>query len=316
MIIIFTIYFWGKYSNNFVSLPIMALSTNIAKYLLSKKHMSFNVVFTALFAIMTTLLLAPLSLNRWFVMEPGNAMIVTICFWVVCLGFLCISRAMLCRLQDKDISVLFYVLWCVAEGVIISIIYTIVSQIASEHSLIPAMEHSGMVVFGRCMLFCIFSLGVPNVFSVLYFTIMERDQTIRLMNFSSVVSDTMVSPQNDKKIMLYDNSGVLKLVINQNNLYYIESDDNYIKVWYEDSYGELKQYMLRCRLKTIEESFSDSDLVRCHRKYVVNINKIEQMIRQKDGSFSIELGLDKISPINVSKTYESSFLDRFNSRNF
>ena len=70
--------------------------------------------------------------------------------------------------------------------------------------------------------------------------------------------------------------------------------------------------MLRCRLKTIEESFADSDLVRCHRKYIVNINKIEQMTRQKDG---IDLGLQKImEPISVSKTYEESFFARFNSR--
>ena len=125
------------------------------------------------------------------------------------------------------------------------------------------------------------------------------------MNFSTVVSDTVSTPQTDKRIMLYDSSGVLKLVINQDNLYYIESDDN----------DELKQYMLRCRLKTIEESFADSDLVRCHRKYIVNINKIEQMTRQKDGTFSIDLGLQKImEPISVSKTYEESFFARFNSR--
>ena len=72
--------------------------------------------------------------------------------------------------------------------------------------------------------------------------------------------------------------------------------------------------MLRCRLKTIEESFADSDLVRCHRKYIVNINKIEQMSRQKDGSFSLDLGMNKIGPIPVSKTYEEGFLARFNSR--
>ena len=164
--------------------------------------------------------------------------------------------------------------------------------------------HSVLHIWDRCSQY--------NLHTILHHIRKRPDNTS--YDFSNVVADIVASPQEDKRITLYDNAGTLKLVINQNNLYYIESDDNYIKVWYQDSYDELKQYMLRCRLKTIEESFSDSDLVRCHRKYIVNINKIEQMIRQKDGTFSINLGLREIEPIPISKTYEEGFLSRFNTR--
>lgn len=292
----------------------MAITDNIPKYILSKKQMSFNVVFTALFSIVTDLLLAPLSINNWFDMAKGSSTIATIVFWSLCFILLSFSRERLYRLRNRNVSILVYILWCLSEMIVISLLYTGVSLLGIHKAWLVQADFQPAQSFFHCIIFCIFGLGIPNVISILYCAVSEKDQTIRLMNFSNVVSDTEASPQNAKRITLYDNSGVLKLVINQNNLYYIESDDNYIKVWYQDSYSELKQYMLRCRLKTIEESFADSDLVRCHRKYIVNINKIEQMSRQKDGSFSLDLGMNKIGPIPVSKTYEEGFLARFNSR--
>ena len=62
--------------------------------------------------------------------------------------------------------------------------------------------------------------------------------------------------------------------------------------------------------KTIEESFRDSDLVRCHRKYIVNMSKVRVLSREKGGYF-LELDSDLIDPIPISKTYEEAALARF-----
>ena len=133
------------------------------------------------------------------------------------------------------------------------------------------------------------------------------------MNYSNVVSDTPVNPYEDKRFTLFDNKGVLKFSIKSDNLYFIESDDNYIKVWYMDSSGEMKQYMLRCRLKTVEDSFVDSDLVRCHRKYIVNIKKVSILRAEKEG-YKISFGQEGVEAIPISKTYEQNVLSRFNSQ--
>ena len=156
------------------------------------------------------------------------------------------------------------------------------------------------------------SIAVPYVCCGMYFAIIDKDNTIRVMNYSTVVSDEVLQPKDEKKITLFDNSGVLKLSVSSTNLYYIESDDNYIKVWYEDSRGVLKQYMLRCRLKTVEDSFADSSLIRCHRKYIVNMDKVKVLYKEKDG-YVLELDNDTIPPIQITKTYEESVLARFNS---
>ena len=66
-------------------------------------------------------------------------------------------------------------------------------------------------------------------------------------------------------------------------------------------------------MKTIEESFADSDLVRCHRKYIVNIRK-GQIIKAGSEGYKLDLGIEGADLIPVSKTYEQSVIARFNSR--
>ena len=124
---------------------------------------------------------------------------------------------------------------------------------------------------------------------------------------------SITGKRNGKRITLFDNSGALKFDISPSNLFFIESDDNYIQVWYTDSSGEMRKYMLRCRLKTVEDSFAGSDLVRCHRKYIINIRKVRVLSSGKDG-YTIELENDSTPRIPVSKTYEQAVLARFNSR--
>ena len=131
------------------------------------------------------------------------------------------------------------------------------------------------------------------------------------MNYENVVTDEPPKPESaKKKITLYDNSGALKLSISPENLYYIESDDNYIKVWYTDSKGDLQQYILRCRLKTVEDSFKGSSLLRCNRKYIVNMDKVA-MLRKESEGYILELSNNSITPIPVTKTYTDAVLSHF-----
>jgi len=137
--------------------------------------------------------------------------------------------------------------------------------------------------------------------------------TVRLTNLGNVVSDQLTPAPDEKVITLADNEGTMKFSVRLKNIYYIESDDNYIKVWYQDYTGSIKQYMLRCRLKTVEESFANSDLIRCHRKYIINIAKVQVLHKEKDG-YHADLGIESIVDVPVSKTYEAAVLGRFNSR--
>ena len=287
------------------------MNRKIPQYLLGKYQLIGTVTFSVLFALVYLNISIPFSDTAWFGLRDSVMFLFTLVFVAISILTLIVSRMLMYQSKRYfDLTFLTYTLWCIIEILTIAGLYTYltVDVIDTDGTLLETMRKSVTNGF--------VALGIPYLISGMYFAIIDKNNTIRLMNYENVVTDEPQKADTSlKKITLFDNSGTLKLSVSPDNLYYIESDDNYIKVWYQDSNDELKQYMLRCRLKTIEESFADSDLVRCHRKYIVNINKIEQMTRQKDGTFSIDLGLQKImEPISVSKTYEESFFARFNSR--
>ncbi|MFC2112644.1 LytTR family transcriptional regulator DNA-binding domain-containing protein [Bacteroidota bacterium] len=62
-----------------------------------------------------------------------------------------------------------------------------------------------------------------------------------------------------------------KLEINLRQLVYIEAQENYSRiVWLDD--GRIKDKLLRATLKNIENQIPDSNVLRCHRSYMINLD--------------------------------------------
>ncbi len=290
------------------------LGEQLPRYLLSKYQLIWTVTFTALFSIVVILLSIPFSHNVWFELGLSSAFLFMVAFIVVSIGIVSLSKVLMHRCRnDENFTLLKYIIWNLVEIVVISLLYTFFTVQGDRGGIIDIGERPSWAIFLNALYFSLMCLGIPYVIAALYLSLADRNNTIRLMNYSNVVSDTPVKPYDEKRITLFDNSGALKFSIDSENLYYIESDDNYIKVWYTDSDGSVRQYMLRCPLKTVEDSFADSDLVRCHRKYIVNITKVKILKAEKEG-YKISLGIDGADTIPISKTYEQSVLSRFNSR--
>ena len=297
-----------------VSVMFDALKKPLPKYLLEGRQLTWTVTFTALFSLIALFLCIPFSDNVWFALTRTKAFVYTISFLFLCLLLVSGSKALMYRCRNEsDFSVGKYLMWNFGEILLISLMYTLFTIQGSDTGIIPEVAQPAWMVFLGSFSFVLACIGVPYVIAALYLTVADKNNTIRLMNYSNVVSDAPLKPYEDKKITLFDNNGILKFSIDEDNLYFIESDDNYIKVWYTDSEGEMKQYMLRCRLKTVEDSFAGSVLVRCHRKFIVNITKVRILKSEKEG-YRISLGLDNVDTIPISKTYEKNVLSRFNSR--
>ena len=292
----------------------MSLFDKIPDYLLGKSQLIATVVFTALFSLVFLTLCIPFSHNAWFRLGASEAFGYTVAFFFISLAVVVASKRLMYTMRGSiDFTLIRYIAWDIAEILVITLLYTVFTVEGDEYGIIDNGGQSTLRIFAGALVYIVIALAVPYIVAGQYFAISDKNNTIRLLNMSSVVGDINVTPQEEQRITLFDNNGVLKFSIKSDNLYFIESDDNYIQAWYKDNSGELKQYMLRCKLKTIEESFMGSDLVRCHRKYVVNICKINMLSAEKDG-YSIDLGIPSVGPIPVSKTYEETILSRFNSR--
>lgn len=289
------------------------LRGQLPRYLLSKYQLIWTVTFSALFSLVMILLTIPFSNNVWFALGASSAFLFTIAFIVVSIAVVVVSKVLMFNCRNKEnFEVWKYIVWDLLEIVAISLLYTFFTVQGDSSGIIDTGSRGVGGIFLSALCFTLVCLGIPYVISALYLSLADRNNTIRLMNYSNVVSDTPVKPYEEKRITLFDSSGVLKFSIDSENLYYIESDDNYIVVWYTDSKGDLKRYMLRCRLKTVEESFRGSSLVRCHRKYIVNMDKVKVLRKERDG-YELDLDNDAIAPIPITKTYSENVLGRFNN---
>ena len=267
-------------------------------------------MFTAFFSLVFMLFSIPFSHNAWFELATGRAFGYTVAFFAIGLLVIIFSKRLMYLSRNKiRMNYLQYVLWNFAEVVAICLLYALFSIRGNASGVIRLQDDSFVSIFFNALLYCFTSLVVPYVIAGMYFAIIDKNNTIRLMNYSDTVSDEPETSGDAKKITVFDNKGTMSLSVSLSNLYFIESDDNYIKVWYTDSSSMLRSYFLRCRMKTVEESFKGSSLMRCHRKYIVNIDKVRALSRGVGGGYSLLLDIADIPPVPVSKTYEQSILE-------
>lgn len=285
----------------------MFLKDKIPGYLLGKYQLIGTVTFSVLFAVVFLNIYIPFSDTAWFELGDSSMFVLTIIFVAASILTLIVSRMLMYKIKGLlEINFTEYIIWCFLEIVTISGFYTLLTIGHTVHQ-----DETAWTTFGRALLYGTIALGIPYLISGMYFAIIDKNNTIRLMSFENVVTDEPVKSEHQtSKITLFDNSGALKLSLSPENLYYIESDDNYIKVWYTDNKAELKQYMLRCRLKTVEESFRGTGLVRCNRKYIVNINKVATLRKESEG-YILDLANESIPPLPVTKTYTDNVLSYF-----
>lgn len=286
------------------------LSKEIPPYLRAEYQLIATVTFTAFFSLVFLLVSIPFSHNAWFQLGTNEAFSYTVSFFVIGLLVVIFSKRVMYLTRNKlRLSYLQYILWNFGEVFAICLLYTLFSVMGNRSGLISLEGASFVNTFLNALLYCFTSLIVPYVIAGMYFAIIDQNNTLRLMNYSDAVSDEPAGRPRDEKITLFDNRGAVNLSVSLSNLYFIESDDNYIRVWYTDSDGQIRKHFLRCPLKTVEESFRDSNLVRCHRKYIVNLDKVKSLLKESNG-YSIELNDPSIQHIPVSKTYEQSILER------
>jgi hypothetical protein len=280
----------------------------IPDYLRGKYQLIYTVTFAAFFSIVFLLLSLPFSHNSWMALGNSKFFAFTVLFASGSLTLVALSRLLMYKTRTVlKMTYLGYSAWCVAEVVVICLAYSFITVPITEIGWDQFPQ-----TLGNALLYGTISLIIPYILAGMYFALQDNNQIIRLMNYGNVVMDENMLPSKLEKITLFDNSGNLKLCVNSSNLYYLESDDNYIIVRYTDSRGDLKRYMIRCKMKTVEESFKGSDLVRCHRKYIVNMDKVKVLRKEKDG-YELDLDNDTIPPIPVSKTYEENVLAIFNN---
>lgn len=147
-------------------------------------------------------------------------------------------------------------------------------------------------------------VGLVISFPIAGFILYIRHEALR-SRFIRLNSAPPAAPSM-RLLHLASDNGKDVLTLASGNLLYLESQDNYLAVVYLDN-GIRRSHLIRSTLKRIE-ALSEPELLRCHRSFVVNLQRVRSCRGNRHG---LQLGLEGADePVPVSRGYTEEVLRR------
>ncbi|MEG0519391.1 MAG: LytTR family transcriptional regulator DNA-binding domain-containing protein [Bacteroidales bacterium] len=270
----------------------------IPAYIYQKSNIVRLILLTAIFALVFINIYKPFSSSNWYRVSEFKFFVFSSLIILTGVLVVVISRVGMYYWGRKhEISVSGYAVWIMLEIFFMSLFYTIYTLILN-----PEREYLG--VFKESALNTSLVLLLPYAALHLYFSYREKERQLQLLKENQ---EEITGRQNI--FSFYDEKNELRLSIARDNLLYLESADNYVCIWYLNK-GTVARFMLRNSLKALEESLADTNVIRCHRSFMVNFDQVKVMRREKEGVY-LELGINHVPDIPISKTYSGRVTNWF-----
>lgn len=255
------------------------------------------VAFVVIFSVLFMTIYAPFSITDWFDIFDEKQLSITVGFYAAGIVLMVLSKLIMMWAKHKiTITIPVYIAWLFAEIVAISLLYTAFTELlvtSQTPHTVPALAFRAF-----CCVTAI--LAIPYIILFLYAAYKTKIEENEIMRCRSQLYNND-GAGSARMINLYDGNGTVKMTVDIDSLYYMESQDNYVKVCYENE-DTLHYYMLRCRTKVLEKSLEGTPMRRCHRSYIVNTSKIKLLLPDKSNSVFV-LKHAGAKPIPVSKRY-------------
>ncbi|NDV80631.1 LytTR family DNA-binding domain-containing protein [Bacteroides sp. 51] len=266
------------------------LGQKIPRFIFEKGNIVRLILLTALFALVFINIYKPFSSSHWYPVSEFKFFVFSSLIILTGVLVVVISRViMYYRAKKHAITYGQYGVWILLEIFFMSLFYTI-------YTLSVNPEREWLSVFKESSINTALVLLLPYFAIHLYLFYNDNKKRLQLLEDARLESTA-----RQHVYSFYDEKNELRISIKRNNLLYIESADNYVYIWYMNK-GYLTKFMLRNSLKAIEESLSDTSVLRCHRSFIANFEQVKVIRRQKDGIY-LEFGIDKVPDIPISKTY-------------
>lgn len=111
--------------------------------------------------------------------------------------------------------------------------------------------------------------------------------------------------KSSKTISISDRTGKEDFKISSDQLLCVESMQNYVSVTFMEN-GVPKQKVLRTTMRSLDEAFTETSIVRCHRSYFVNRDKVVDIAGNAQG-LKLQLAELPWQIIPVSRKYIATF---------
>lgn len=193
-------------------------------------------------------------------------------------------------------------LWIAGELVLISFILTIIASLINADENLRFYDLLGRVSFNITTI-----LVIPYAGTTLILMLRERRQQIEALK-EYIEKQEETRKDTTENMNFYALGGKLAFSTHRINVLYIESADNYSNIHYLNE-GKEDTFILHNSLKNLDNAEKYPGLLRCHRGYMVNINNVKLIRKEKDG-LVIELTQGGRA-IPVSRTYNERVVKFF-----
>jgi len=271
----------------------------IPSYLNEKKNIFRLILSTALFALIFINIYSPFGADRWF--NLTRLEFFTYSSLTILTGVLVvvISRIIMYYVCKKhNINIWQYLLWIFTEILFMALFYALLEKFFLKDSrLFPDLVKISAQNTALVLL-------LPYSVLWLYFSWQDKKEQIsRMADIQSFSGNTW------NMIPFYDEKSILRFSVKKESLLFLEAAENYVSICYFDK-GKVSRYLLRDTLKNMEDIFNGTEIIRCHRSYMVNFEKVKVIRKDKDG-LTLELDIPSGMDIPVSKTYVDSVMKTF-----
>lgn len=263
---------------------------NIPAYIYEKGNIVRLILLTAFFALIFINIYKPFGSFTWYKVSDFKFLVFSSLIILTGVLVVVISRIIMYYYGKKHtISYSHYAIWILLEILFMSLFYTIYTLYLN-----PTREY--LTAFKESTMNTSLVLLLPYAGLHLYFSYKEKERQLALI--ASVREE-----EASKAIVysFYDEKNEFRISIKRTNLLYLESADNYVLIWYLNK-GSLTKFLLRNTLKKIEEQMGESNVLRCHRSFMVNFDQVKVLRREKEGIY-IEFDIEGVPDIPISKTY-------------
>lgn len=263
-----------------------------------KKDIFRFILSVAFFAIIFVLIYKPAGF-QYILKSDNNLTWFLECGTIIGVGMIILisSRLILYRVsQKRELTDLQYAVWLIGEIFLLTFILTLWAYFLNPDG--PSFLDMGFRMF----------VNIISILAIPY-TIGTLLEILRLKNRKLAESENRkikVVGSQPTTINFYDRNGKFTISIKKEDILYIKSADNYVEIFYLDE-GKVMNQLLRNSLRNIENMFVSAGLIRCHRLYVVNMQKVKLVKRSKESILVLELS-ETTESIPVSSTYAKSIM--------
>ncbi len=245
-------------------------------------------VIAPIFLFVYVLVVDPYHVSE-FLSYGGSSYTLNLTFvTIITIAVLSITRMLLFILRRLlRMTWAVYFMWCLGELVFVALF----------QSLYMALALGGDLPFFNVLTECFRSLSLPMGYPYLVLALFihihylkHRDEEL---------------PDERSLIRFYDEYKKLRLIIAQEAVLYIKSEQNYVYIHYLDN-GHPKTYNLRSSMRALEDTLSRHGMVRCHRSFFVNPDHIRLVRKDSSGYAIAELDTPGLENVLISKTYYSA----------